>query len=184
MTLPTADKDALRAFIRARRAAMTDAERAGARAAIRHHVLTGLRLPPSSVVAGYEPLRSEPGSVELLAALAAAGHRMLVPITRPDRDLDWRELTDPAPLGLTAISEATLVLLPAFAVDRAGNRLGRGGGSYDRALARLGPATRTAALLFTGELLDQVPVDAWDRPVHGVVTPDGWFDLPPAAAAS
>ena len=181
MTRPVADKDALRTFIRTRRAAMTDDQRSAARSAIREHVLTyltALDLPPGSTVAGYEPLRSEPGSVDLLAGLSAAGHRVLVPITLPDHDLDWHALDDPRPLGLDSIGDAAVVLLPAFAVDREGNRLGRGGGSYDRVLARLSSGTHTAALLFTGELVDRLPVEAWDRAVRAAVTPAGWLDLP------
>ena len=69
------------------------------------------------------------------------------------------------------------MLVPAFAVDPTGNRLGRGGGSYDRALARLPARTPVAALLYADELLPEVPVESWDLPVTSVVTPDGWHDL-------
>ena len=55
-----------------------------------------------------------------------------------------------------------MVLVPALAVDRAGNRLGRGGGSYDRALARVGPLIPVIALLYDDELLDQVPAEQHD----------------------
>jgi 5-formyltetrahydrofolate cyclo-ligase len=133
------------------------------------------------VIAAYEPLPSEPGSIELLAELAGAGYRVIVPVTLADRDLDWTTWspgTEPeAPLGLSSIAAARLVLVPAFAVDLTGNRLGRGGGSYDRALARVSPGTPVAALLYPEELLAEVPVDAWDLPVTSVVTPDGWREL-------
>ncbi len=77
---------------------------------------------------------------------------------------------------------ADLVLLPGLAVDRAtGLRLGRGGGSYDRVLARIetgAPAGRArrpllATLLYPDELLDGVPAEPHDRPVDAVLTPDG-----------
>jgi 5-formyltetrahydrofolate cyclo-ligase len=58
-----------------------------------------------------------------------------------------------------------------LAVDAGGNRLGRGGGSYDRALARVGGQVPTIALLYDSELLDHVPADPHDRPVRAVARP-------------
>jgi 5-formyltetrahydrofolate cyclo-ligase len=177
------DKTTLRTSVAAARARRTDEQREEDRAAIRAHVLAGCRsgrVAPGSVIAAYQPLRTEPGSTELLAELTADGHRVIVPVTLPDRDLDWTAwpVADPAPLlGLNAIAAAALVLVPAFAVDPAGHRLGRGGGSYDRALARVPVGTPVAALLYGEELLAEVPVDSWDRPVSAVVTPAGWRDL-------
>jgi 5-formyltetrahydrofolate cyclo-ligase len=73
---------------------------------------------------------------------------------------------------------ADAVLVPALAVGRDGVRLGRGGGSYDRALARVAPGTPRAALLFDEELVDALPADPWDVPVTDVVSPSGWRALP------
>jgi 5-formyltetrahydrofolate cyclo-ligase len=178
------DKTALRATVAAARAARTDRQREQDRAAIRAHVLAWCRagrVPSGSLIAAYEPLRTEPGSVELLADLATAGYRLIVPVTLADRDLDWaawRPAGRAEPrLGVDAIAAAALVLVPAFAVDPAGRRLGRGGGSYDRALARVPAGTPVAALLYRDELVSAVPVDSWDVPVTAVVTPDGWRDL-------
>lgn len=178
------DKTALRRTVAAARAAGTDQQRDQDRAAIRAHVLAGCRagrVRPGSLIAAYEPLRTEPGSTELLADLAAEGYRLIVPVTLADRDLDWAAwrpaVRSDSRLGVDAIAAAALVLVPAFAVDPAGHRLGRGGGSYDRALARVPAGTPVAALLYRDELLPEVPVESWDRPVTSVVTPDGWQDL-------
>jgi len=178
------DKTTLRAKVTAARAARTEQQRARDRAAIREHVLAGCRAGrarPGSTIAVYEPLRTEPGSTELLAALDGAGYHLIVPVTLADRDLDWSPWSAAgraeARLGPDAIASAALVLVPAFAVDPTGNRLGRGGGSYDRALARLAAGTPVAALLYRDELLPEVPVETWDQPVGSVVTPDGWRDL-------
>ena len=56
-------------------------------------------------------------------------------------------------------------------------RLGRGGGSYDRALTRVSGDALIVALLHDGELIDEVPAEEHDRPVHGVITPSGGFTL-------
>ncbi|MEO6701909.1 MAG: 5-formyltetrahydrofolate cyclo-ligase [Jatrophihabitantaceae bacterium] len=185
------DKADLRATIAAARVSLTDGEREHARAAIRQLVLThcaAIGLAAGSVIAGYQPLRTEPGSLSLLAELDRAGYRVIVPVTLADRDLDWTWWPAPeaevgaAPelLGLAAIGEASLILVPAFAVDRFGNRLGRGGGSYDRALGRVQPGTPVAALLYDGELVERVPTEAWDRPVGLAATPSGLIELTPS----
>ena len=76
--------------------------------------------------------------------------------------------------GVDTIRTAALVIVPALAVDRStGVRLGRGGGSYDRALARVGPNVPTVALLHEGELLDGVPAEPHDLPVRYAATPEG-----------
>jgi 5-formyltetrahydrofolate cyclo-ligase len=178
------EKDVLRATVKASRAAVPETDRERDRASIRAHVLQWLassNVPAGCRIAAYEPLRTEPGSIELLADLHRAGYEVIVPITLADNDLDWAvwTLTRQArqPLGVDAISQAALVIVPAFAVDPAGRRLGRGGGSYDRALARIAPEVPAVALLFPDELVDSVPVDDWDRPVSAVVTPAAWIGL-------
>jgi 5-formyltetrahydrofolate cyclo-ligase len=61
-------------------------------------------------------------------------------------------------------------------VDERGMRLGRGGGSYDRVLARLEAASASPALvvlLYANEVVVRVPEEPHDHPVHAVVTPEG-----------
>lgn len=136
-------------------------------------------------VGAYIPLRSEPGSTELLDGLTRAGVRVLVPVLLADRDLDWAQWdaatqTAGPTLGVAAISHADAVFVPALAVACDGTRLGRGGGSYDRVLRRTAAGIPAAAVLFDGELVDELPRDDWDMPVTAVVTPTGWYDLPRA----
>ena len=176
-------KRTLRARLLAGRKALSADHLEASRAAVRGHVLD--RMDESSraghpwhTVCTYQPLATEPGSVALLEELAERGAAVLVPLLLPDRDLDWTRWPHGAPLGVNAVAQATVVLVPALAVDRRGQRLGRGGGSYDRVLPRLGPEVPVAALLHRGEILDEVPADPWDRPVNAVVTPDGWLDIP------
>jgi 5-formyltetrahydrofolate cyclo-ligase len=171
-------KDQLRATIRVGRAARPEADRELARHLIADSVLGWCRqaaLAPGGRVLGYDPLATEPGSSGLLDRLLHAGYEVLVPVTLADNDLDWRRWPDGSDrLGKAAISSAALILVPAFAVDRAGHRLGRGGGSYDRALPRAHPDAVIAALLFDGEVIDDVPVASWDAAVHGAFCPSGF----------
>jgi len=148
-----------------------------------------LAYPPTQMagtVAAYVSVGSEPSTRALIFTLWKRGSYVLLPLLEPGGDLDWasyegpdslvtgpRGLLQPGepPRGRTAISSADLVIVPALAVDRRGNRLGRGGGSYDRALARVGPAVPTIALLYDDELLDEVPAAPHDRPVRAVARP-------------
>lgn len=171
------DKAALRAQFAARRANRTPEQIADARAAIRQAVTHAAAAARWQRVAAYVALRTEPGSPELLAALDATA-QVLVPVLLPDRDLDWALWGGAGDtLGPDAIGTADAVLVPALAVARDGVRLGRGGGSYDRALARVDAATPVIALLYADELVDELPSDPWDRPVTAVVTPTGWRTL-------
>jgi 5-formyltetrahydrofolate cyclo-ligase len=117
----------------------------------------------------------------LLAGLSDLGVRVLVPVLLPDRDLDWTEWGDAslglAVLGVAAIGTADALLVPALAVASDGARLGRGGGSYDRALPRRRAGAPVVALLFAGELVASLPRDPWDVAVTAVVTPAGWAEL-------
>jgi 5-formyltetrahydrofolate cyclo-ligase len=134
-------------------------------------------------VAAYESLPTEPPTHLLIERLTAAGHEVVVPVTLTDLDLDWRVAGASEPLGRDAIHDAHIVVAPALAVDRSGNRLGRGGGSYDRALARRHPNALIVALLHDGELLPAgaVPAEPHDVAVHVAVMPsDGTVALPSA----
>src|SRR5262249_56527127 len=73
-------------------------------------------------LAAYRPLRTEPGSVELLDGMAARAV-VLVPLLQADRDLDWTPWPTGGPLGVDAIAGVDLVLAPALAVSRRGVRL-------------------------------------------------------------
>ncbi|MFF5079646.1 5-formyltetrahydrofolate cyclo-ligase [Actinoplanes sp. NPDC000266] len=156
---------------------------------LQDQVLAFVRSEHPSTIAAYVPIGTEPGGPGLITALAAEA-RVLLPVLRPDNDLDWAEysgslesgphglLSPPGPrLGVSGIGEAGLVLVPALAVDRRGLRLGRGGGSYDRALSRVSSGALVVALLHDGELLAEVPAEPHDRPVHGVITPHGGLFL-------
>lgn len=181
-------KPALRRRVLAARRSLAPSTRLLATARLHSQILAFVRREQPSTVAAYVPVGAEPGGADLPAVLAATGTRVILPVLRPDNDLDWavftgdlaagaRGLSEPVGprLGMAAIRGASLILVPALAVDRAGRRLGRGGGSYDRALARVEPPQAVVALLHDGELIDSVPAEPHDRPVHGVMTPTGGF---------
>jgi 5-formyltetrahydrofolate cyclo-ligase len=146
----------------------------------------------AATVAAYVSVGGEPGTGLLLDALVAAGKRVIVPVLRPDLDLDWavytgsaslarapRGLFEPvgARLGVDAVRTADVVLVPGLAVSPSGDRLGRGGGSYDRALARVPTGTPVAVLLYDDEVGLAVPTDPHDVRVGFALAAGGVTDL-------
>ena len=181
-----AEKAALRRRLLADRARLSPDQRAAAARALRDAVLELPQVQMAGTIAAYYSLSSEPDTHGLVYALWKRGGYVLLPLLRPDADLDWasyegpdslrpgpRGLAEPGepPRGMDAVARADLVLVPALAVDRGGVRLGRGGGSYDRALARVAAGIPTIALLYDGELLDEVPADDHDQRVRLVARP-------------
>ena len=190
-----AGKPELRANITHRRGSLTIAERARAADLLSDLALGRPELLAARTVAAYVSLGTEPGTGPLLTALAASGTRVLLPVLLPDGDLDWAEhepggLLTPGPRGLRepagrrlgtgAIATVDAVVVPGLAVDRRGARLGRGGGSYDRALARVPSSTPVLLLLYDGEVLEHVPEEQHDRRVDVALTPSGAVDITPA----
>ena len=176
------DKAAWRQQVLAGRAGLTAEQRAGAGEQLAASLAPLLR--SARRVASYVSIGTEPAT----GGLTDLRPDLLLPVLLPDGDLDWAVAGDlrPGPhglrepggprLGVDALATCDLVLVPALAVDRSGTRLGRGGGSYDRALARTD--ARTIALLYDGELVEQLPAEAHDIRVGAVVTPStGLLDL-------
>lgn len=151
-------------------------------------------------VAGFASLGGEPPTGPLLDALAVRGTRLLLPVTRAAGMLDWASYTGSSRmrpgrwgllepvgprLGSDALADAEVVLVPALAVDAYGHRLGRGGGFYDRALARLPaqwPGARYA-IVFGDEVLPELPSEPHDIRVDAVLTPDGMQSCLPSGDA-
>ncbi|MEO7234981.1 MAG: 5-formyltetrahydrofolate cyclo-ligase [Lapillicoccus sp.] len=179
----------LRREVRERRRARADAAPPGERhaqaALLADALVAGLRRhvgPGVCRVAAYEARRTEPPTDVLVDRLTALGYDVVVPVTLPDRDLDWRAAGAPdgMALGVETVASVAVVVVPALAVDLAGHRLGQGGGSYDRALPRRAAGALVVAMLHDDELLPAgtVPVDAHDVGVDAVVTPGrGWVSL-------
>ncbi|MET7567201.1 5-formyltetrahydrofolate cyclo-ligase [Streptomyces sp. NPDC005492] len=186
-------------FLTVRNRLTADDVRAAGRA-LADRALELPELARARTVAAYVSVGSEPGTLALLDALRARGVEVLLPVLLPDNDLDWgayggegslarvqhggrMALFEPSGerLGPEAVAAADVVLLPGLAVDGRGMRLGRGGGSYDRVLARLertGAHPALMVLLYDSEVVGHVPSEAHDRPVRAAVTPSGVHRFP------
>lgn len=98
----------------------------------------------------------------------------------PSKILDWESdlvpgyynIPEPRAGALRpyAPEQIDLLIVPGVAFDLKGNRLGYGGGYYDRFFSLLKPGTPLVALVFDLQIVPEVPVDEWDRPVDCVIT--------------
>jgi 5-formyltetrahydrofolate cyclo-ligase len=184
----TAGKAALRQRLLAARRSVSDEARADEARSLADHV--NAVLDSGGTVCAYVPVGAEPGSIEMLDVLLRRADRVLLPVARTTADnspvaLQWGEyrpgqlvaarfgLLEPAGpwLPATALAEASVVLVPALAVDRTGVRLGRGRGFYDRTLVSRNPHARLVAVIRDEELLDELPHEPHDVPMTHALTP-------------
>jgi 5-formyltetrahydrofolate cyclo-ligase len=184
----TAGKAALRQRLLAARRSVSDGARADEARSLADHV--NAVVDSGCTVCAYVPVGAEPGSIEMLDVLLQRANRVLLPVARTTADnspvaLQWGEyrpgqlvaarfgLLEPAGpwLPATALAEASVVLVPALAVDRTGVRLGRGRGFYDRTLVRRNPHARLVAVIRDEELLDELPHEPHDVPMTHALTP-------------
>ncbi|WP_257181429.1 5-formyltetrahydrofolate cyclo-ligase [Corynebacterium cystitidis] len=189
-------KDDIRAQLRSARedmsAARTEKRRSDASiVAFAAAYVRGLK-NPSPRVAAYCPLPDEPGYDFLLTALASQAASILLPIAMPSGALEWAPYRGQSDLesgtlgiwqptgprhGNEALARCDAIFLPALAIDTNGNRLGKGAGYYDRALAGVKGHVPLIALVYDHELIDELPSNEFDIPVDSAITPAGFHDL-------
>jgi 5-formyltetrahydrofolate cyclo-ligase len=180
-----AQKAELRILAAQRRAAIPPAEAKAAALAIRDCVLSSELIPARATVSGYWPLAHECDPRPLLAALAARGRSLCLPVVagrgQPLVFRHWSPgdtlrrvafgLSEPLPDAPLAVPEVLLVPLLAF--DRRGYRLGHGAGYYDRTLAQLRaqtPSVRAIGIAFALQEVAAVPVLPHDQPLDAIAT--------------
>lgn len=184
-------KRALRNEVLTRRLMLSREANAEYSRRITEHVVAMKAFIESSTVMAYWPFRNEVDTSLIIRAALASGKRVVLPRTIKlerrlaphvvsDLDRDLRPgaygIMEPLPeLPEASPEEIGLVIVPGLVFDRAGNRIGYGGGYYDRFLPQLSRAAKVA-VAFSLQLVPRVPFDERDRPVDYVVTEDGVID--------
>ena len=154
-----------------------------------------IEIGPETVVSGFWPMRSEADIRPLMDAMREKGARLCLPAILDRETIVFRELVRGAemvdmgfgtvgPGPEAEVLDPDVMLVPLSAFDAAGNRIGYGGGYYDRAIARLRARGRTPKLIgvaFSCQQVDAVPAEPHDVPLDAILTEDGLRSFAAAA---
>ena len=183
--IATKKQAARKASMVTRKAAHASVQGAGETAAA--HLLTWLETaPPVHFVSGYMPIHTELDILPAMHALHARGYAVSVPViigkAQPLRFCEWTpdSVMVDGPFGAKvpesgAWQRPDLLLCPMLAFDPSGQRMGYGGGFYDRSIAELKAEKPVQALgyAFAAQQVESLPHEATDMPLDGVVTENG-----------
>jgi 5-formyltetrahydrofolate cyclo-ligase len=191
-----ADKAALRRSILSKRDAVPAVQRAQSSAAITRHLLDLPAFTSAQAVLAYLSFGSEYDTRVFVDTLLGRGKRLILPrVDRANRRLQLFQVSDPQtqtaagtwgicePVSERSLpasrGEVSLVLVPGVAFTPRGDRLGYGGGFYDRLLAGWPSRPPVVAAAFAVQIVDSIPMGPDDVAIDAVVTEDGL--LTPAA---
>lgn len=180
-------KEAQRRAVLAWRAGLDRRTQEEAAQKLMSRALAELAFPPSTVIAGYWPIRSEIDPRPLMFALQKKGYRLALPVIETGEILfrTWA-FNDSLAEGAFSTSEPAstapevkpdVLFVPLVAFDGARNRLGYGKGYYDKALSRLrrNHVVRVIGLAYEGQKLDALVVEDHDEPLDMVITEQGVY---------
>jgi 5-formyltetrahydrofolate cyclo-ligase len=186
---PLDGKAAIRARLRSARrafaASLDPSSRAQALAAIDRHLTPILSRPGS--LAGYVAHRGEVDILPFLLKAFHLGRPVALPHVADGSEnihfVSWQPHIALQP-GLAGIPQPesngdaivpTILLVPLVGFDRAGNRIGQGGGFYDRWFAAH-PAAMRIGIAWSVQECEAITPDPWDMPLHAIVTEREWID--------
>ncbi len=143
--------------------------------------------PPGAIVAGFWPMGDEIDIRPLLEELHRRGHCVALPQTpprgqpllfrcwHPGMAMRAERFGTSCPTG--EVARPDWLLVPLLAFDRAGRRLGYGGGYYDRTLAGL-PGAVAVGCAYAAQEMDEVPAGPLDARLDALATEDGVIRIP------
>jgi 5-formyltetrahydrofolate cyclo-ligase len=182
MSATEGDKDDLRAEMRRLRASIDPEDRARMVREVEQRLAALAEFGAAGTVLLFYSFGSEVGTSGVARRVLDAGKRLLLPFLA-DEGMEAAEVAPGDELSPTAYGpreparrvavnprKVDLVVTPGLAFDRAGRRLGYGGGHYDRYLARLRPDATRVGIAFSVQVVDEVPAGPEDQRVHMVVT--------------
>jgi 5-formyltetrahydrofolate cyclo-ligase len=185
-------KTSLRHELRKQRNQLPDNVRAEYDRAIQHHLsgLIGDRDVRS--IAAFWPFNGEPDITPLFGPLMENGIELALPVVSSGSENKmqfhaWQAgaalaknrygIPEPCRTAKVTLSQVDMLIMPLVAYDRHGNRLGMGGGYYDRHLESLrdSPAPLRVGVAYSLQEIDSLDNNIWDIPLHAIVNERGWF---------
>lgn len=177
------DKNQIRSEIKTVLAEMGPAEAASKSSAAAGRLIAEREFTDARSVMIFLPIPGEIDPLDIARAAWSQGKRVAAPKIRApgvmdaveihslDQDLapGAMDILEPIGNGVLAAGELDLIVAPALAYDRRGNRLGRGGGYYDRFINRT-DGCLVCGLAFGGQLLDELPAEPHDQQVNMLAT--------------
>src|SRR5262249_22707364 len=137
----------------------------------------------SPAVALYSATGGEVATDQIRDYALGIGKQLFYPSVARDGALRWVRcrpgadfvrgrygIREPSGAEYLATTDGLVVFVPGVAFSLHGQRLGRGQGWYDRAIASLGEGICTIGLAFELQLVERVPTDSWDRCVQYLIT--------------
>lgn len=151
-------------------------------------LLSHPKLSQERLVGSYISTGGELSSLELNLRLLEKGHSLVLPRIDTDHKglMDFYvyrkndvlienrfHILEPEALSenYMSLDKLEVLVVPLVAFDMQGNRLGMGGGYYDRALKKLSAECLTIGVAYDFQLVDNVPVEHWDMPLDEIITP-------------
>ena len=174
------DKKELRRQIREKKRAMTEAQIVEAGIRLGELFLNCPEYKAAKTIYGYLPYNQEVRTVPMLEQAMKDGKRVAVPKCYGDTmrfiymddlskvELGYANIPEPIADEPVADDKTALVLMPGLAFTEDGNRMGYGGGFYDKFLAAE-PDHPTVALCYDFQMVDYIPTDDYDIPVDRVL---------------
>ena len=177
-----------RNVIRQKRKALHEDEVAKCSELVRRVVLEHEFLKQNRCIASYHSFSGEIDTVEINKALRLAGHHMALPVIHPEEkglmdfysyekpeDLILNRFKIPEPVvsaeNLVQPHNLEVVIVPLVGFNEKGERLGMGGGYYDRMLKKISCECLTLGLAYDFQLIPEIKSQPWDMPLDEVITP-------------
>lgn len=175
----------LRQSMRLKRQSLTAGQQTQAAESIIPQALSLIESYQASHIAFYLPFNGEISPIPLMEQLLQQGKKLYLPLLHPftsgqllflnydcKTSLKFNRLRIQEPVldvrNIIPLQELEMIFTPLVACDKAGNRLGMGGGFYDRTLAQA-PHLISVGLAHECQQVEQLPIESWDMPLDHII---------------